>query len=374
MRILIELNHPAHIHLFRNAALALHEKGHSILLVTKHKDVLQHLANAYADRFTIVSRNERERKNTLLHHLQWIFESDMKILHIARDFKPDLLLTSGFSATHVGRLINKPCIVWSEEDSPRHRKMHWMADPFASCVLMPDFCLHYRWEYKTFHYPSMHELAYVSPATFYPDKRRIEDLIDLSRPYAILRLSSWGGYHDMGLMGLSTEIIARLIDLMRKSGNVYITSERQLEPAFEPYRIAVPPEDIHHALYYANMLVGDSLTMLAEAACMGTPTVLYSYFTGIQGYINDLEKHGLLRGVKPPNAELLLKTIGELLQQPNLKQVYRERRTKLLQEKIDLNAFMIWFVENYPNSRRELQRSRDVMKRFAFPTTEYTEL
>jgi hypothetical protein len=130
----------------------------------------------------------------------------------------------------------------------------------------------------------------------------------------------------MGLMGLSTEIIARLIDLSAER-EVYITSERQLEPAFEPIasraarRHSPRPVLCKHARWRLPHIA-------AEAACMGTRRCS-TVFHGIQGYINDLEKHGLLRGVKPPNAELLLKTIGESAATTQLKQVYRERRTKL---------------------------------------------
>jgi len=40
----------------------------------------------------------------------------------------------------------------------------------------------------------------------------------------------------------------------------------------------------------------------------------------------------------------------ELLQQPNLKKEWKEKSEKMLAEKIDVTAFLVWFVENYPES------------------------
>jgi hypothetical protein len=46
----------------------------------------------------------------------------------------------------------------------------------------------------------------------------------------------------------------------------------------------------------------------------------------------------------------VLARVNELLQSPDLKTEWARRREPLLQGKIDLTAFMVWFVENYPGS------------------------
>ena len=41
----------------------------------------------------------------------------------------------------------------------------------------------------------------------------------------------------------------------------------------------------------------------------------------------------------------------ELLQQPNLKKEWKERSERMLADKIDVTAFLVWFVENYKEFR-----------------------
>ena len=38
----------------------------------------------------------------------------------------------------------------------------------------------------------------------------------------------------------------------------------------------------------------------------------------------------------------------ELLQQIELKRDWREKRERMLEDKIDVTAFLVWFVKNYP--------------------------
>ena len=60
---------------------------------------------------------------------------------------------------------------------------------------------------------------------------------------------------------------------------------------------------------------------------------------------------------------MLLK-IKELLSMKNLKQEWQKRRQKMLADKIDVTAFMVWFVENYPESVRIMKENPDYQLRF----------
>ena len=39
----------------------------------------------------------------------------------------------------------------------------------------------------------------------------------------------------------------------------------------------------------------------------------------------------------------------------NLKEEFKARRQKMLSEKIDVTAFLVWFIEHYPESIRRVQ-------------------
>ena len=45
---------------------------------------------------------------------------------------------------------------------------------------------------------------------------------------------------------------------------------------------------------------------------------------------------------------------------PERKQVFLERRKKMLEDKIDFAAFLTWFIENYPDSGEEVRNNPDI--------------
>ena len=49
-----------------------------------------------------------------------------------------------------------------------------------------------------------------------------------------------------------------------------------------------------------------------------------------------------------------------LLKTPDLKQEWTKRQNVLLIDKIDVTAFMIWFIENYPRSFTEMKERPEV--------------
>jgi predicted glycosyltransferase len=160
-----------------------------------------------------------------------------------------------------------------------------------------------------------------------------------------------GAYHDVGKTGISDEIALRLIQMIEPHGKVYITSERPLPPQFEPYRISIRAADIHHALYFAEMFIGDSQTMTAESAVLGTPALRFNDFVGELSYLEDLEhNYGLTYGIKTNELEKLYQKLDELLNTPNLKLEWEKKRSYMLTKKSNFAKWMIHFFQNYPTS------------------------
>ena len=56
----------------------------------------------------------------------------------------------------------------------------------------------------------------------------------------------------------------------------------------------------------------------------------------------------------------VLSRVRELLRSSDLKAEWARRREPLLQGKMDLTAFMVWFVENYPGSFAETKEHPEV--------------
>jgi predicted glycosyltransferase len=173
----------------------------------------------------------------------------------------------------------------------------------------PDCCGVGKWSNKKLSYAGYHELAYLHPAHFTPEFSQVAELA-ASGPYFILRFASLTAHHDEGKSGITADIARRLVGLLSARGRVYITSERPLEPEFEPYRIRIAPSKMHHALAFASLYIGDSQTMAAEAAVLGTPCIRFNDFVGKIGYLRDLEERGLSVGIPSGAPDLLFKSAG----------------------------------------------------------------
>jgi predicted glycosyltransferase len=92
--------------------------------------------------------------------------------------------------------------------------------------------------------------------------------------------------------------------------------------------------------------------MTTEAALLGTPAVRCdSIYAGGEGFGNFAElehRHGLVYNLARPR-EALDRALS-LVSRPGLKEEWRGKRDAMLKEKIDVNAFMVKFVEEYPAS------------------------
>ena len=126
--------------------------------------------------------------------------------------------------------------------------------------------------------------------------------------------------------------------------------------------IKIPPEKMHDALAFARLFVGEGATMASECAMLGTPAI---YVNSLEvGYCTEEEKeYHLVYGFR--NSEGVLEKALELINTPNLKQEWQKRRQKMLDDKIDVTAFMVWFIENYPESAKVMKESpSEIEKRF----------
>ena len=116
---------------------------------------------------------------------------------------------------------------------------------------------------------------------------------------------------------------------------------------------------------FATLYIGDSQTMAAEAGVLGTPFIRFNDFVGRIGYLKELEeKYKLGFGIKPVESSSLYFKIDELLSISDIKNKFQERRRKMLSGKIDVAAFMIWFIEDYPKSAKIMKENPDYQLRF----------
>ena len=354
MRVLFHLGHPAHYHLFKNVIKQLKIKNEVFILIKK-KDVLEQLLQK--DKLEFTNLLPQGRKDSKLGIALGIFIQNIKMLGFCIRHQPDILVGTSVSISHVGKLLKIPSINVNEDDAdvvPLYAKL---AYPWATCILAPSVCSTGKWGKKTIVYKGYHELAYLHPNNFKPNENILKKYCLNEEPFVMLRFSKLNAYHDEKKKGINSELANGLIKLLKPHGNVFITSEKNLDKELQPFRLAINPIDIHHILYYANIFIGDSQTMAAEAGVLGTPFIRFNDFVGRISYLDELEnKYKLGFGIKPDNPNGLIEKTKELMQTDGLREVFYKRRMKMLKDKIDVTEFFTWFIEGYPKSVDEVQQ------------------
>jgi len=122
---------------------------------------------------------------------------------------------------------------------------------------------------------------------------------------------------------------------------------------------------MHHIMAFANIFIGDSQTMAAEAGVLGVPFIRYNDFVGKIGYLNELENYYKLGfGYKSDQVDEMISRVNELVAIPNIKNEWGKRKNRMLLDKIDVAQFMSWFIENYPDSIQTMKNNPNSQYQF----------
>ena len=363
MNVLIQLSHPAHFHLYKNVAKNLQAENHKVFIVIKTKDILEDLLKeANLPYYNILPNDNRKSKFDVFKQM---IVKDWRILRFCIKHKIDLLTGSTPEVAQVSWLLRRFSVNTGEDDMAVVPVWAKVAGPFVQTILSPEVCDNGKLNARSVKYNSYHELAYLHPNHFSADKQVVEKYFSAEKPYFIMRFAKLNAHHDEGIQGINTEIAQKLIDILKPHGDIYITAERALEPQFEQYRIKINPLDMHHVMAFAQLYIGDSQTMAAEAGVLGVPFVRFNDFVGRIGYLRELEDfYKLGFGIKTNEVERLYSTVFELVTMSNRKEIFEERRQKMLSEKIDYAKFLTWFLANYPESKKIMTENPDCQYNF----------
>ena len=365
MNILVHIAHPAQYHLFKNVIKELEKQGNHCFVLIKTKDVLEDLLKDSGIEYYNILREEH--RNSKLSMFVDLLAREWRMMKFVKKKKVDALIGSSVEIAQMGWLLRKKRINFGEDDMHVVPLFQKMAGPFIQTILSPVSCDNGKLEPKSVKYHGYHKLAYLHPNRFQADKAVVEKYFSVERPYFLLRFAQLKAYHDIATHahGINTEIAQHLIEMLLPHGDVYITSERPLEPQFEQFRLHINPSDMHHILAFANLYIGDSQSMAVEAAMLGTPSLRFNDFAGKIGVLEELEhKYELTFAIPPSEPQRLYDKVDELLSLPDLRETFQQRRQKMLSEKIDVAAFFTWFIENYPESRKIMRENPDYQLKF----------
>jgi len=342
VKVLIDLQHPAHLHFFRPAVIALRDQGHSVLLTGRDKDILVELARLYGLEIQVFGKAGKgvvALGGELLQR-QW------RLQRIIRDQRPDVMMAiAGTFISSLGYLLRVPTYVFY--DTEHATVSNLLAYPFATCVYVPQCYLKpIRWRHER--YAGYHELAYLHPKHFTPDPSVLADAgLDRDQGFTIVRFVAWGAAHDIGHSGLSSADKLRVVEQLDRHSRVLISAEGELPPELEPRRLRLPVHRMHHLMHYAQLLFGESGTMPSEAAVMGVPSVYVSPLR--LGYLEEQERdYGLVSCYRPERIEAAIERGVEILSH-FARDRWRAAGQRLRDDKIDVTQLLVRVATERPH-------------------------
>jgi predicted glycosyltransferase len=362
MNILVDIGHPAHVHLYKNLCYDLKNKGHKIFITVKEIEVAKKLLDVYGLSYISIGTKKDSILSKAFNQLSYNF----KILKLVKKHKIDIALGTSITNAHVSKLTKMQSIIFDDDDDAVQPLFVKYAHPFCNALLSPDVLTGKRKRADTIYYPGYHELAYLHPKRFTPDPSVLNEIgLKQGDTFFIMRFNVFKAHHDAGIKGLSLQQKLELVKILKPFGRILITTERDIEPELQEYQMPVSPEKTHSLLAFATMFLGDSQTMTSEAAVLGIPSLRCNSFAGRIAYLQEEEKrYNLTYAFLPQQFNELKNKLTELLNTPNLSEQFQQRRQKLLNDKIDVSAFMLWFVQNFPQSKSLIKNDTNFWNQF----------
>jgi len=133
-----------------------------------------------------------------------------------------------------------------------------------------------------------------------------------------------------------------LIKHLLEYGRVFISAEKTVDEELQSCLLPTRVEQIFDVMAFADMVIGDSQTMVIEASVLGTPSIRCNTFVGRLSCMEELEhRYGLTAGFLPKDFDKLLAKIDEWLAEPDLKEKWAQRRQVMLADCVDLTSWIL---------------------------------
>ncbi|MDP3463679.1 MAG: DUF354 domain-containing protein, partial [Bacteroidales bacterium] len=272
MRILFHLAHPAQYHMFKHTIKNLKNNGHNIIVTINTKDILEELVVAEGLEYINILPVRRKR-NTKWAALFTLIRKDLKIFQIQLIYNFDLMVGTETALSHIGWLFRKPVLIMDEDDVHVVPEAAKLSFPFATHIVSPISCNLGKYTNKKVAYKGYQKSCYLHPDYFNPDPSLVINELGSLNKYFLIRVSGLSAYHDSGENGFSIDVLRRVVNELIKHGRVLISTEKVLPEDLEQYIFKTKITNIHHFLFYADLLIADSQSMCVEAAILGTPSI-----------------------------------------------------------------------------------------------------
>jgi len=360
-KILIGLAHPAHFHFFKEIIYLLVERGYSFRFVITEKEILRDLLDS--ERFQYDVLNSKIYSNNLLAKFFKLIQSTFTLFKLVSKERFHLILSCSPQPIWIGALFGIPRFYFGEDDYDLVKLVYKIVGPFCTNIFSPFPTDLGPFNSKKISYNGYQKLAYLHPNYFQLNSSLVE--YPKNEQLFILRLSALNAHHDRGVSGISNEPLKELVKILSQKGCLLISSERDITAEYKNYLFRGKTSDIHHYLAKADLFIGDSQSMAVESALLGVPNIRFNDFIGKISILEELEgKYKLTKGISSQRPDLLLSEVNKILNDTSSKDRFAKRRMKMLKDKIDVTTFLVWFVENYPQSKMIIEDNPDYQNKF----------
>ncbi len=297
MKYLFELNHPKHYYQFKYVMQILKSQGHDIVVLARDKDVLLNVLEEEGVPYIVFGKHRKSMWAKILG----TFGLMLNYWTITRRERPDVIVSkASWYGTAMAKVLHKKSVIFPDSEVVKVTNRYVV--PICSRVVTPQpFQLNYGAKHRRI--AGIFEDCYLSPTVLKPDSSVVEKY-GLSTPYAILRFVGWQANHDVGNGGFNYKQKKALVESIARYMTVYISSEKPLPEELSAYKLPTPANAIHDVLFCADLYVGDSQTMAAEAALLGTPAIRSNTFVGpndMSNFIMLEKEYGMLYNIANPD-------------------------------------------------------------------------
>ena len=341
MKVLIDVGHPAHVHLFKNFIKYLGNNSHEVFVTSREKDITTDLLNHYKIQHTIISK----ARKGILGMIWELLIRDIRTIKLHLKHKFDVSFGTSVNIAHLTAIFGVPSYVFSEDDDDIIPLFAYSTYPFATRIIIPETLKYKKWKGKRIKHNSSHKLAYLHPNNFKPNPKVLTKYNLKKDEFLIIRKSALTAHHDKNAGGINSSLLEKLLPILNNY-KIIDSKEGINNKNIDFY-------DMHDLLYYAKLIICDSQSMSVEAAMLGTPCMRVSTFTKRISILEELEnKYEAVYSFYPNQKQQIIKRVNELVSNKNLRETFQKRKEKILTEKQDFNKWMI----NYFQSNLEYKK------------------
>lgn len=348
MKILIDINHPAHVHYFRNFIKLMEAKGHEFYVINRDSQMINQLLDIYGIEHTI--RNKRPKKKGTIFSIINLVRMTLWCIRKSLRFHPDMYIGFASSACAITSWIfRKPCILM--DDTEHNAMNHHIYMPVCSAVLTPFYFYKDLQKgnkvkrNKQFRFNAYVEQLYLHSAFYKKNNQVLKELGVKPLEYVIVRYISYDAHHDLVVRPMPEESKKKIIMEIAKHFRVLLSLEKDDSDSFyDEYVLRISPQKMHDLEAHAKFMVTEGATMASESFVHGVP---YLYINPLKcGYIDYQCEHYPERCFQTTDREEALNIIRQLTM-TNIDSEAEKKKVEALT--INPTDFLMRFVDEYPS-------------------------